>query len=78
MPMFRLLWKKDKTEYKSVNTSQVENENDVQIKNGKRQKEEPQSHKKSEMMLAAEKRTKSIRILPKREMIPYQQLIRLI
>lgn len=56
MPMFRLLWKKDKTEYKSVNTSQVENENDVQIKNGKRQKEEPQSHKKSEMMLAAEKK----------------------
>lgn len=70
IPMFRLLWKKDNTECESVNTAQVENENGVQIKNWKRQKEEPQTHKKSEMDVVTEKRTKSIRILPKREMIP--------
>lgn len=56
IPMFRLLWKKDNTECESVNTAQVENENGVQIKNWKRQKEEPQTHKKSEMDVVTEKK----------------------
>lgn len=56
IPMFRLLWKKDNTECESVNTAQVENENGVQIKNLKRQKEEPQTHKKSEMDVVTEKK----------------------
>ena len=56
IPMFRLLWKKDTTECESVNTAQVENENGVQIKNWKRQKEEPQTHKKSEMDVVTEKK----------------------